>query len=260
MSEPRLIFEKKGVVARVQFDNPRAHNALTHEMWVDLRDAARAIAADPSIRVATFRGVGGKAFISGTDISGFTDFKDGQDGVIYERGIDEFMAAVDAIPAVTIAIVDGWAVGGGLNIVATCDFRIATPNARFGSPIGRTIGNCLSMSSATRIANAIGVQAVKRMVLLGEMIPASELLASGFLYKIVEPDQIDTEAEALIARAAENAPLTTRVTKEMIRLAAKRDLPDVEALIAKVYGSNDFRRGVHNFLAKSKTVPDWTGD
>jgi enoyl-CoA hydratase/carnithine racemase len=260
MSEARLVYEKKGVEAHIRFDNPAAHNALTSRMWHDLRDAARDIAADPNIRVATFRGVGGKAFISGTDISKFADYETGQQGVDYERDIDICMGAIDEIPCTTIAIVDGWAVGGGLNISSACDFRIATPNARFGSPIGRTIGNCLSAMSVARIGGAIGVQLAKRMVLLGELVSAADLLASGFLHQIVEPAELDAAADALCRRAAENAPLTTRATKEMMRRMRYANLPDVEDLIAMVYGSADFRRGVANFLAGNKTVPDWSGE
>ena len=260
MSEPRIVYEKRGDQAHVRFDNPAAHNALTSQMWHDLRDAARDIAADPAIRVATFRGVGGKAFISGTDISKFADYETGEQGVAYERDIDICMGAIDEIPCTTIAIVDGWAVGGGLNISSACDFRIATPNARFGSPIGRTIGNCLSAMSVARIGAAIGLQMAKRMVLLGEIVPASELLASGFLHQIVEADELDATADALCRRAAENAPLTTRATKEMLRRMRYAGLPDVEDLIAMVYGSADFRRGVANFLAGNKTLPAWTGE
>jgi enoyl-CoA hydratase/carnithine racemase len=260
MSGARLIYEKRGDEAHIRFDNPAAHNALTSQMWHDLRDAAYDIAADRSIRVAVFRGVGGKAFISGTDISKFADYDSGEQGVEYERDIDLCMGAIDAIPCTTIAVVEGWAVGGGINISSACDFRIATPDARFGSPIGRTIGNCLSAASVARIGGAVGVQFAKRMVLLGEFLTADQLLASGFLLKVVEREALDAEAAALARRAAENAPLTTRTTKETIRQMTFGTLPDIEAPIADVYGSADFRRGVADFLAKTKRVPDWTGE
>lgn len=256
----RTHLARDGAIARIRFDNPAAHNALTHQMWVDLHDICVALAADPTVRVVTFRGTGGRAFISGTDISGFADFRDGADGVAYENEIDRFMRSIDRIPATTIAIVEGWAVGGGINISSACDFRIATPGAKFGSPIGRTIGNCLSSSSYARVGSAVGIQIAKRMVLLGEMISAQELLASGFLYGIAEPEELDPAVEALVQRAAENAPLTTRTTKEAIRRMTFDTLPDIQDLIATVYGSNDFRRGVHDFLAKTKKTPIWTGD
>ncbi|WP_315760305.1 enoyl-CoA hydratase [Sphingomonas sp. Y38-1Y] len=255
----QLLVARDGAAAHVRFDNPAAHNALTSEMWLALRDAALGFAADPSIRVVTFRGTGGKAFISGTDISKFADYQTGEQGVDYERGIDECMAAVDAIPCTTIAVIEGWAVGGGINIASACDFRIATPDAKFGSPIGRTIGNCLSAASVARIGGAIGVQFAKRMVLLGDMLTAEQLLASGFLLKLVEREAIDDELYALVARAAENAPLTTRTTKATIRAMTFGNLPEIEGLIAEVYGSDDFQRGVRDFLAKTKRVPEWEG-
>lgn len=259
MSEARVVLERSGPVARILFDNVRAHNALTHTMWVDLAEHCRALARDPDVRVVTFRGVGGKAFISGTDISGFASFSSGDDGLAYEREIDEFMGAVDAITATTIAVVDGWAVGGGINISSACDFRIATPAAKFGSPIGRTIGNCLSMRSYARVGAAVGIQLAKRMVLLGEMITAQQMLDSGFLYAMVEPDELDAAVEALVTRAAENAPLTTRTSNEAIRRLIFRDLPNIDELIAEVYGSDDFRLGVQTFLARTKALPEWSG-
>ncbi|WCM26639.1 enoyl-CoA hydratase [Sphingomonas sp. QA11] len=256
----QTILERDGAIARVRFDNVPAHNALTHRMWVDLHDICVTLANDPTVRVVTFRGTGGRAFISGTDISGFADFSGGQDGLDYENEIDLFMGSIDRIPATTIAIVEGWAVGGGINISSACDFRVATPNAKFGSPIGRTIGNCLSASSVARVGGAVGAQVAKRMVLLGEMITAQELLDNGFLYKIAEPEDLDAVVETLVRRAAENAPLTTRTTKETIRRLTFDGLPDIQQLISDVYGSNDFRRGVHDFLAKTKKTPIWTGD
>ena len=255
-----LVVTRDGAAVHVRFDNPAAHNALTGEMWLQLRDTARAITADPSVRVVTFRGTGGKAFISGTDISKFADYRDGAQGVAYEREIDDCMGAVDAIPCTTIAVIEGWAVGGGLTLSAACDFRIATPDARFGSPIGRTIGNCLSAASVARIGSAVGVAVARRMVLLGEIIGAEELHASGFLLKVVEREALDAEVAALCARASENAPLTTRVTKETLRRMTFDGLPAIEPLIDQVYGSEDFRRGVAEFLAKTKQVPAWRGE
>lgn len=259
MSDARTIVEKVDGIARITFHNPGAHNALTRQMWHQMRDAAREIAGDASIRAVIFRGAGGKAFVSGTDISGFAKFTSGRDGVAYENDIDECMVAVDALPMTTIAVVDGWAIGGGLNIAAACDFRVATPDARFGSPIGRTLGNCLSALSLARIGAAVGVGVAKRMVLLGEIVHAPELLASGFLLKVAERDAIDAEVDAVARRAVENAPLTTATTKETVRRMTLENLPQIEGLIERVYGSDDFNDGVRTFLGKTKTVPDWRG-
>lgn len=260
MSGGRVIVERRGAEAHVRFDNPSAHNALDSQMWLDLRDIARGFAADRSVRVVTFRGAGGKAFVSGTEIAKFADYETGEQGIEYERGIDECMGAVDAIPCTTIAVVEGWAIGGGMNISSACDFRIATPDARFGSPIGRTIGNCLSAASVARIGGAVGIQLAKRMVLLGEILGAEQLLASNFLLKIVERSDLDEEIATLCERATQNAPLTTSATKETIRRMTYDALPEIESLIGQVYGSADFRRGVADFLARTKAVPNWSGN
>lgn len=259
MSEAAVVVEKIGAVTSIRFDNPKAHNALTRQMWDGLRDASRAVADDPTTRVVVFRGTGGKAFVSGTDISGFTKFTSGADGFAYEENIDACMRAVDEIPVTTIAVVEGWAIGGGLNIACACDFRVATPDARFGSPIGRTIGNCLSASTIARVGSALGVSVAKRMVLLGEIVLADELVRSGFLLRVADRDALEGVVEELCTRAAENAPLTTWATKEIIRRMRQDDLPDVRSIIERVYGSEDFKRGVSDFVAKTKATPVWTG-
>lgn len=261
MSEGRILSDRSGQIARIVFDNPAAHNALTLKMWGELRELCLALAKDGTVRVVTFRGRGGKAFVSGTDISQFLGFTSGRDGIAYEREIDAAMGAIDALPMTTVAVLEGWAVGGGLNILSACDFRIATLDTRIGSPLGRTIGNCLSMSSYARIAGAVGLPAAKRMLLLGEILTAQELLTSGLLYKVVPPVEIDSAVAELCARAAANAPLTTRATKEALRRMTSGALPNIDDLIELVYGSDDFKRGVREFLEKKSknNPPHWSG-
>ena len=261
MTGGRIVSSRSGPIASIVFDNPAAHNALTRQMWNDLRELCLALAKDHTVRVVTFRGRGGKAFVSGTDIGHFLSFTSGRDGIAYEREIDAAMGAIDALPMTTVAVIEGWAVGGGLNILSAADFRIATRDARVGSPLGRTIGNCLSMSSYARVAGAVGMSAAKRMLLLGEVLTAQELLSSGVLYKVVDPAELDAAVAQLCERAAANAPLTTRATKEALRRMTREALPNIDDLIELVYGSEDFKRGVRAFLEKKgkKEPPDWTG-
>jgi enoyl-CoA hydratase len=258
MSEGQVHYRKTGPIAEIIFDHPAARNAMSNAMWCAMRDYCYAIAKDNSVRVVTFRGAGGKAFVSGSDISEFGKMQSGRDGIIYERGIDEYIGAVEALPMTTIAIVDGWAVGGGLNIVCGCDFRIATPDARFGSPVGRTIGNCLSMNSYLRIAGVVGVGTAKRMMMLGEIVTAQELLQLGALYSMVEREALDEAVKVLCDKAIANAPLTTKTTKEAIRRKLYSNPPDIDDLIEQVYSSNDFKNGVKSFNAKTKI--EWTGE
>jgi enoyl-CoA hydratase/carnithine racemase len=255
--EGRLVYEQVGAVGRITFDNPQALNALNAQMWADLGRVCEEIAHDRSVRAVTLRGAGGKAFLSGTDIGDFLEFASGQDGIAYERRMDAYVGAVEALPQPTLAIIEGWAVGGGVALACACDFRIATPASRFGSPLGRTIGNCLSAKGYARLLAHVGVPQAKRMLLLGEMIDAPQLLDLGVLHSIVEPDALDAAAELLCERLAAQAPLSVKASKEAFRRLAYRALPDIDDLVETVYGSEDFRMGVRNFKDKQKTV--WNG-
>lgn len=258
MSDGKLIYEKVENVAQITFDNRAAYNALTWNMWRQLGEICTEVAKDSSVRVVTFRGAGGKAFISGTDITGFRSFEGGQRGVDYEKEMDGYIGTVEALPQPTVAIVEGWAVGGGLAISFACDFRIATTNSKFGSPLGRTIGNCLSMKGYSRLVANAGIAQAKRMLLLGEMPTAAELKALGLVLEVVDPDALDATVSDVVERLAGMAPLTVKASKEAIRRLTYANQPDIEDLISMVYGSEDFRMGVNHFVEK-KGKPEWVG-
>ncbi len=244
-------------IAHVIFDRPAARNAMTWTMYEQMAEVCGQIAADKSVRVAVFRGAGGKAFIAGTDIRQFLDFKSGEDGIAYERKVAEYVNSVETLPVPALAVVEGWAIGGGLAIATACDLRIATPGSRFGVPIARTLGNCLSVENCALIANAFGHARTKKMLLLAENLTDSEALACGYLSEIVAAENLDARVAELCERLAGNAPITMRVTKEALRRALHAGLPDGEDLIRECYGSDDFRIGRESFVAKQP--PRWTG-
>ena len=248
---------REGDIAKVIFDRPSARNAMTWRMYEQLNAVCREICADASIRVAVFRGAGGKAFVAGTDISQFLTFKSGDDGIAYEHRMETYLEAIEAIPIPTLAVVEGFAIGGGLAIASVCDFRIATPGSRFGVPIARTLGNCLSMTNYARIVAALGPAHAKRMLLLADMITAEEALAGGFVMSLVEPAYIDRRVAEICERLSKNAPITVRVTKEAIRRLLHAGLPDGDDLVRACYGSEDFRHGVRAFVDKRE--PAWQG-
>lgn len=257
MSEGAVRYERDGVVGRITFDRPAARNAMTWTMYGELADACGKVAADSEVRVAVLRGAGGKAFVAGTDIGQFRDFKSGEDGVDYERRVAKYLTAVEELPVPTIAVVEGWAIGGGLAIAAACDLRVATPGSRFGVPIARTLGNCLSIANYACLAAELGLARTKRMLLLAEMLAADELFAAGFLAEIIAPAELDARVDKLCERLAGNAPITMRVTKESLWRLLHAGLPDGEDLIRQCYGSQDFHIGVESFLEKRE--PRWTG-
>jgi enoyl-CoA hydratase len=249
-------FDRDGAVAHVVFDRPEARNAMTWTMYEELGSICDRIRADPSIRIATFRGAG-NAFVAGTDIQQFVDFKSGEDGIAYERRMEGFLAGVDGLPCPTLAIINGWCVGGGLAIAACCDLRIATPKASFGVPIARTLGNCLSIGNYARLVAELGIGRVKRILLTGEMLSAEEAREAGFIAEIVDSDSIDRRAAELVERLTQNAPITMRVSKEAIRRVIASVPVEGDDLIRECYGSQDFQHGVRAFLSKRK--PEWSG-
>ena len=244
-------------VASVVFDRPQARNALTWTMYEQLGAICTQLQADKTVRVVTFRGAGGEAFVAGTDIEQFKAFKSGEEGVAYERRIDQCIGQLEALPMPTVAVVEGWAVGGGLAIATGCDFRIATPASRFGVPIAKTLGNCLSIANLARLGSVFGTQRVRRMLMLAEILNAEEALACGFLGQVCAPAEMDAAVARLCERLASLAPITQSMVKEGLRRLVAQGLPDGEDLIRSCYGSSDFREGVDAFLAKRSPV--WTG-
>jgi enoyl-CoA hydratase len=250
-------FSVENGVGSVLFDRPEARNAMTWSMYAALGEICEKVAADKNLRVVTFRGAGREAFVAGTDIEQFRAFKSGKDGLAYETTIDTLIGQIAGLPVPTVAIVDGWAIGGGLAIAAACDFRVATPTARFGMPIARTLGNCLSMANTARVIAAFGLSRAKRILMLAEVLDAEEARACGFVTEIAEPDKLDERVGVLVSKLSSNAPVTMRVVKESANRLLAANLPDGDDLVEKCYGSRDFKIGVEAFLTKQK--PIWTG-
>jgi enoyl-CoA hydratase/carnithine racemase len=257
MSDGEVRLTRDGSVATLLFDRPQARNAMTWAMYEGLAAACTELRGDATVRAVVLRGAGGKAFVAGTDIAQFTKFTSPEDGVAYEEKMESYLGALEALPMPTLCVVEGWAIGGGLAIAACCDLRIATPGSKFGVPIARTLGNCLSVANYARIVAAVGYARAKRMLLLAENIAAGDALAAGFLTEIVEPDALDRRIGEICARLQGNAPVTMRVTKEALRRLSQAGLPDGDDLVRACYGSEDFHAGVKAFV--EKRAPQWRG-
>jgi enoyl-CoA hydratase/carnithine racemase len=246
-----------GAIAHVTFDRPQARNAMTWAMYGQLGAICTELHARPDVRCVVFRGAGGQAFVAGTDIEQFGAFQDGEDGLRYEEQIDAGIARLEALPMATLAVVEGWAVGGGLAIASACDIRVAATGSKFGVPIARTLGNCLSMSNIARLVSVWGRARVQRMLVGAEMIAAEEALACGYLAEVHEPSQLDAAVERRAGQVASLAPVTQAVSKEALRRLVVNELPDAQDLIRRAYGSADFHEGVTAFT--EKRPPHWTG-
>ncbi len=257
MDEGSVTFVEDGPIGHILFNRPLARNAMTWKMYDELAAACRNISENSNIRAVTLRGAGGKAFIAGTDIGQFQEFTDGEDGIEYEKNVEVYLDALVSVPVPVLAVIEGWAVGGGLAIAAACDIRIATPDACFGVPIARTIGNCLSAKNLSTLVSVFGVSRVNRMLLLAEILDADEAKTAGFLSEIVAADQITDRANEIAATLSTNAPVTLRSTKQALARLATDPAPNDKDLIRQTYGSEDFKTGVKSFVEKTKPV--WSG-
>jgi len=253
-----VIVEREGAIVTLTFNRPEARNAMTWDMYQRLHDTCEEVDADDTVRVLVLKGAGGKAFVAGTDIGQFTEFKSGEDGLRYERDGDRRTGRIARVTKPVIAQIQGYAVGGGFGIAAGADIRVATPDARFGAPIARTLGNCLSMQAYARYVDLLGPSRFKELIFTARLMPAEEALAAGFVHEIVAAEAIEARVRELAETLASHAPITLRVTKEAVRrIQEARTVPDGDDLIAATYGSADFHEGVRAFL--EKRPPRWTG-
>ena len=248
--------ERRDAVATITLDRPGARNALTWAMYEELDKALDRVGSEPEVRIVVVRGAGGN-FAAGTDISQFAAFTSGDDGVDYERRLEGVLTKLESLPATSIAAVEGFAAGFGLALAAACDLRVASPNAQFGVPIARTIGNCLSMGNYARLVASLGAAKTKAMLLTAEFMSADEARSMGFVLRVLEPHAFARELEMLCERLVSHAPLTLQVTREAVRRIVSRSAADGDDLLRRVYGSRDFREGVAAFVEKRK--PRWEG-
>ena len=254
-----LLYEIRDGIGRITFNRPQARNALTFAMYDRLAQICAEAPKDPAIGVLLLTGAGEKAFASGTDISQFKAFNKPEDALEYEARIDRVLTALETCPLPTIAAIQGACTGGGGGIAAACDLRIAAANARFGFPVARTLGNCLSMGNYARLCALVGAGRVKDLIFNARLVEAPEAHAIGLITEVVaEPANLMQRAEEVARAVASHAPLTLRATKEALRRLMPR-IPKGEGddLVLMCYMSKDFREGMDAFL--NKRAPQFRG-
>jgi enoyl-CoA hydratase/carnithine racemase len=256
MGTDELQYERRDAAAFITFNRPAARNAMTWAMYEALFECCEKVDEDDEVRVVVLRGAG-SAFVAGTDIKQFTEFESGEDGVFYEKRVERVMGRLETVSKPTVAVIDGYAIGGGLAIAAVCDLRICSPNAKFGVPIARTLGNCLSMENYARLVALMGPARAKEIVYTARSLTAEEALVAGLATEVVSADDLDDRVDDLCRQLARHAPITLRVTKEAIRRIAATEVPNGQDLVIDAYGSEDFHEGVAAFVDKRE--PRWRG-
>jgi enoyl-CoA hydratase/carnithine racemase len=259
--EDELIAERQGAVQWAVFNRPQARNAMTWRMYERLVQVCQEVNEDRTVRALVLTGAGGRAFVAGTDISQFRAFTTEQHALDYEAEGNHVMRTLETVRVPTIAAIAGPCTGGGAGMAACCDLRLASPSARYGFPIARTLGNCLSMQNYARLFTLLGPARAKDILLTARLMDADEMLACGLVREVVpDEESLLPRARALAEELATHAPLTMWASKEAMRRIKERLLPDGDDsdLIVACYTSRDFKEGVEAFLAKRK--PEWRGE
>jgi enoyl-CoA hydratase/carnithine racemase len=249
MNEPVTLTVHASGAAEIVIDRPERHNAMTLDMYESLLTLVAQCEHTSGVRCILFRGAGGKSFIAGTDIAYFKDFRDGRDGVAYEAFVERVIDTVERIAMPTIAVIDGWAVGGGLALATACDFRLCSDASRFGAPIAKTLSNTLSSRNIARLQAALGVPRVKKMLMLADYLGAADMLECGYVHEVCSPGALQEAAHALAQRLMALSPVTQKAVKESLRRIVVEQRLDDEDLIDEVYGSARFRDAVIAFTS-----------
>lgn len=259
-SDKMLAHTEDGVGTLI-FNNPERHNAVSLEMWEAAGTILEGFASDPAVRVVVLTGAGGKAFVSGADISRFEDERANLDAVErYNAAVDHTSTLLYEFPKPTVAMIRGYCLGGGVALAVCCDLRIASDNSRFAVPAAK-LGLGYAYKALKRIVDLVGPAFAKEIFFTARQFSAEEAYQMGLVNRVVPQDDLDAYVRDYAGMIADNAPLTIAAAKVAVGEALKdeqaRDLARCDALVHACFESSDYVEGRRAFMEKRK--PDFSG-
>jgi enoyl-CoA hydratase/carnithine racemase len=258
MQEQKLVGRREGPVGHLVFNNPAKLNAVSLDMWDSVIALLRDFEADGDIRCVVVSGAGGRAFVSGADISKFESERANAEAqerynTISGRGYE----AMYNFPKPTIAKVTGYCIGGGMNLAACCDLRFCNEGARFGIPAAR-LGLGYGLMRIERLSTIIGLPRAMEMLFTARQYSAAEALGMGLVHRVASDADLDAVVGEVTAQIAQNAPLTIALAKaaarEIAKPAAERDHDRLECMTQACFDSRDYAEGRNAFMEKRKPV------
>jgi len=261
MTTDKMLSRIEDGVGYITFNNPEKHNAVSIEMWDALEKILDEFRSSKDIRVIVLNGAGGKSFVSGADISKFDKERSSKEAVLsYNKRTQKVYELLDTFPKPTIAMIDGYCIGGGLNLAVCCDIRICSEKSKFAMPAAKlSLG--YPFSSIKRLFDVMGPGMAKHFMFTAEKISASEALACGLVQKLVSEENIETYVRDYALTISHNAPLTIKAMKqigiEILKNPDERDLLLCEQLASACFDSEDYKEGRKAFMEKRK--PNFKG-
>ena len=254
----KMLARKEGRVGTMVFNNPERHNAVSLEMWKAASAILDDFARDDAVRVVILAGAGGKSFVSGADISKFQDERATREAVeLYNATTDKVYSGVASYPKPTIAMIQGYCIGGGLNLAVCCDLRFCTEGSRFALPAAK-LGLGYPYAGLKRYIDVIGPAHTKDIFFSGRQFGAAEALAMGLVNRVLPDAELATFVKEYADGVAANAPLTVdaikQISLEVMKPESERDLKRAAELVARCFASQDYVEGRTAFLEKRKPV------
>ncbi len=256
MSEEKLYGRRDGAVAHIVFNNPAKHNAVSLEMWDRYGELLKEYASDDGVRVLVISGAGGKAFVSGADISKFESERASKEAVEKYGAVSKI--AYDSLtqfPKPTIAKINGYCIGGGMNVAVGCDLRFCEEGSSFGIPAAK-LGLGYGYPGVNRLARLIGPARAMEMFYTARRFPAAEAYDMGLVNRVLAADELDAYVNETAERICENAPMTIATIKAVaIEMAKAPDQPDharLDAMVQACFESEDYIEGRRAFMEKRK--------
>ena len=254
----RVLTWLDGATLHIRFNNPARHNALSVDMWEAVPPLLDAAQADDRVRLVVFSGSGDKAFVSGADISQFEDMRAAREAVTrYEQMAEEALMSIYRCSKPTLSCIQGYCIGGGVNVAISCDIRIASTDSVFSIPAAR-LGLGYRYSAMKNLVDLIGPGAAKDLFFTARRIDAHEAKALGLISRVCEPEQLPALLSEYTSAIAVNAPLTIHaakvITSEILKPSPELDNARCQQLIRDCFDSADYAEGRKAFMEKRKPV------
>jgi enoyl-CoA hydratase len=260
-STDKMLARKDGRVGTMIFNNPERHNAVSFDMWQAAARILDDFAKDDDVRVVVVTGAGGKAFVSGADISKFEDERATREAVErYNIAVERIYSSIYTFPKPTIAAIQGYCVGGGLGLAVSCDLRFCTQGSRFALPAAK-LGLGYGFAGLQRFINTIGPSHTKDIFFSARQFGADEAHRMGIVSRVLPEGELEAFVKDYAGTVAANAPLTVgavkQITNEVLKAESERNLARAVELVARCFASQDYIEGRTAFLEKRK--PNFTG-